>query len=84
MAKEGVGERCEKQKNKLERRVIFHIPPPCYQMALPATMIVVFPMFLFSGLMLNFDDTPVYLIWFVCVCACVCVCARVRVYARTC
>ena len=74
VAKEGVGERCEKQKNKLERRVIFHIPPPCYQMALPATMIVVFPMFLFSGLILNFDDTPVYLIWFVCVC----VCARAR------
>ena len=32
-------------------------------MAVPFTMIVVFPMFLFAGLLVNFNNCPDYLLW---------------------
>ena len=33
------------------------------QMAIPLTIMVVFPMFLFAGLLVNFNNCPDYLLW---------------------
>lgn len=33
------------------------------QLAIPFTMVIVFPMFLFAGLLVNFNNCPSYLLW---------------------